>query len=517
MVSFYNSFLFFFLIINSIYCSSHPKRKAGILMHISSLPSNYGIGTLGAEAYKFVDFLINAKQRIWEILPIGPTIFGDSPYQSLSTFAGNPYFIDLDFLIEEQLLTPGEVRGLFWGKDPTKIDYELMFKQRFEVLYKAFQRFRPLNEYYLFINMNKEWVEDYALFMALKRHFNYKSWVEWPEDVKLHKESELQKYRVKLQYEIRFYLFLEYKFQEQLRRLKEYAMYKHIQIIGDIPFYPPLDSADVWANQHLFQIDSKGNLLAKAGTPPDSFNSEGQIWGNPLYNWPKMKENNYQWWIKRIMVAHQRFSYVRIDHFIGLESYWSIPPNENDARNGKWIRGPGNEFIHYLHKMCPFVNFIAGDLGYLSDEVKDLLEYSRFPGSKILEYAFDSREPGDYFPHTYPENSVCYTGMHDHNTLVGWEKEISKEDRKLAEEYLGLQPGQDLVWPMIRAGLASVSKLFIAQMQDYLELDSDARMNRPGINDGNNWKWRCKKEQINNDLAWKLQELAQMYGRYDLY
>ena len=483
-------------------------------MHISSLPSNYGIGTLGDEAYRFVDFLVNAKQRIWEILPIGPTIFGDSPYQSMSTFAGNPYFIDLDYLIREKLLTEGEVKGLSWGDDPTKVDYGIMFRQRYEVLYKAFQRFRPLDKYYLFINMNREWVEDYALFMALKRHFDYKSWVEWPEDLKLHKESELKKYRVSLQYEIRFFLFLEFKFQEQLTRLKDYAFYKHVQIIGDVPFYPPLDSADVWANQKLFQIDTNGNLLAKAGAPPDSFNSQGQIWGNPLYNWEKMKENDYQWWVKRLLVASQRFSIVRIDHFIGLESYWSIPPNENDARNGRWIKGPDKDFIHVLHKVLPFVDFIAGDLGYLSPEVKQLLAYSKYPGIKVLQYAFDSNEPEDYFPHTYIRNSVCYTGMHDHNTLVGWEKNLSKEDRQLAEDYLGLEPGDDLVWPMIRAGLSSVSKIFIAQMQDYLELDSDARMNRPGITDGNNWRWRCKKELINNDLAWKLQELSEMYGRY---
>ena len=389
-----------------------------------------------------------------------------------------------------------------------------MFKQRTEVLYKAFQRFRPRDDYYLFINTNKEWVEDYALFMALKRHFDYKPWVEWPEDLKLHKENELKKYRVSLQYEVRFFLFLEYKFQEQLRRLKDYAFYKHVQIIGDVPFYPPLDSADVWANQKLFQIDENGNLLAKAGAPPDSFNSEGQVWGNPLYNWEKMKENDYQWWVKRLFVASQRFTLVRIDHFIGLESYWSVPPNENDARNGRWIKGPDRDFIHVLHKKLPFVDFIAGDLGYLSPEVKELLEYSKYPGTKLLQYAFESKEPGNYFPHTYTRNSVCYTGMHDHNTLVGWEKELSKEDRKLAEEYLGVEPGADLVWPMLRAGLSSVSKIFIAQMQDYLELDSDCRMNRPGINDGNNWRWRCTKEQINNDLAWKLQELSDLYGRY---
>ena len=485
-------------------------------MHISSLPSNYGIGTLGEEAYRFVDFLEKAKQGVWEILPIGPTIYGDSPYQSFSTFAGNPYFIDLDFLIKDKLLTQDEVKGLSWGNNPTQVDYALQFNQRFGVLYKAFQRFQAQNDYLLFISMNKDWIEDYALFMALKKHFNYKPWAEWPTELKLHEEGELRKYRIKLQEDIRFYLFLEFKFEEQLKRLKEYAISKHVQIIGDIPFYPPLDSADVWANQDLFQIDENGNLLAKAGAPPDSFNSEGQIWGNPLFNWEKMKKNDYQWWVKRLTVASQRFSIIRINHFIGLESYWSIPPNENDARNGKWIKGPDKEFIDVLYKLVPFADFIAGDLGHLSPEVNDLLEYSRFPGTKILQYAFDSREPENYYPHTYVPNSVCYTGMHDHNTLVGWEKEIKKEDRKLAEEYLGLKPGDDLVWPMIRAGLASVSKIFIAQMQDYLELDKDARMNRPGINDGNNWKWRCPKEKINDDLALKLQELSDLYGRYDL-
>ena len=505
-----------YLLLFSFSICLHSKRKAGILMHISSLPSNYGIGTLGAEAYRFVDFLQNAKQRIWEILPIGTTIYGDSPYQSFSTFAGNPYFIDLDLLIEEKLLKEEEVKSLSWGDDPTKVDYALMYKQRYKVLYKAFQRFKAKNDYILFITMNKEWIEDYALFMALKKHFNYKPWIEWPQDLKLHKEMALRPYRLSLQEDIRFYLFLEYKFQEQLRLLKDYASCKNIQIIGDVPFYPPLDSADVWANQDLFQIDEEGNLLAKAGAPPDSFNEKGQIWGNPLFNWEKMKKNDYKWWVKRISVASQRFSIVRIDHFIGLESYWSIPPNENDARNGRWIKGPDRDFIHVFHKLLPFVDFIAGDLGYLSPEVKELLEYSKYPGTKILQYAFDSKEPGNYFPHTYIPNSVCYTGMHDHNTLVGWEKEISEKDRKLAEEYLGLKPGDDLVWPMIRAGLASVSKIFIAQMQDYLELDSDARMNRPGINDGNNWRWRCTKEMISDDLALKLQKLSELYGRYDL-
>ena len=507
--------IFIFLI--SLCSTRDMERKAGVLMHISSLPSNYGIGTLGAEAYHFVDFLVNAKQKVWEILPIGPTVFGDSPYQSFSTFAGNPYFIDLDALIQEGLLTEGEVRGLYWGdKDPTTIDYSLLFKQRFEVLYKAYQRFKPMNEFYLFINMNRDWVEDYALFMALKKHFNYKPWTEWPEGLKLHREEDLKPYRISLQYEIRLFLFMEYKFQEQLKKLRDHAYFKRVQIIGDVPFYPPLDSADVWANQDLFQIDKDGNLLAKAGAPPDSFNSEGQIWGNPLYNWEKMKETGYKWWLKRLLVASQRFSMVRIDHFIGLESYWSIPPDETDARNGKWIKGPDKDFIDVIHKNLGYVEFIAGDLGYLSPEVKDLLEYSKFTGSKVLQYAFDSRERENYLPHTYSPNTVCYTGMHDHNTLAGWQKELPYEDRKRAEEYLGLNRGEDLVWPMIRAGLASVSKIFIAQMQDYLHLEEGARMNRPGTSGGNNWKWRVKREQINNDLAWSMQEMSELYGRYEL-
>ena len=377
--------IIFFIILLAFSLCKDMERKAGVLMHISSLPSNYGIGNLGAEAYHFVDFLVNAKQRVWEILPIGPTLFGDSPYQSFSTFAGNPYFIDLDALIQEGLLTYEEVHGIDWGdKDPTKIDYATLFKYRFDILYKAYQRFKPMNDFYLFINMNKDWVEDYALFMALKKHFNYKPWTEWPEGLKLHKESELKSYRLKLQYEIRLYLFIEYKFQQQLKKLRDHAFFKRVTIIGEIPFYPPLDSADVWANQDLFQIDKNGNLLAKAGAPPDSFNSEGQIWGNPLYNWKKMKETNYKWWMKRLLVASQRFGMVRIDHFIGLESYWSIPPEETDARNGKWIKGPGQDFIDEIHKFLGFVEFIAGDLGYLSTEVKDLLEYSRFTGYVIL-------------------------------------------------------------------------------------------------------------------------------------
>ena len=349
----------------------------------------------------------------------------------------------------------------------------------------------------------------------MKKHFNYKPWTEWPEGLRMHKEEELKPYRIRLQYEIRLFLFLEFKFQEQLKRLKDHAFFKHVQIVGEVPFYPPLDSADVWANQDLFQIDSKGNLLAKAGAPPDAFNSEGQIWGNPLYNWKKMKETGYKWWIKRLLVASQRFAYVRIDHFIGLESYWSIPPDETDARNGKWIKGPDKDFIDVLHKHLGYVEFIAGDLGYLSPEVKQLLDYSHFTGSKVLQYAFDSRERENYLPHTYSPDSVCYTGMHDHNTLDGWQKELSYEDRQKAEEYLGLNKGEDLVWPMIRLGLSSVSKIFIAQMQDYLHLDENSRMNKPGTRSNTNWKWRVKREQINNDLAWSMQEMSELYGRYE--
>jgi 4-alpha-glucanotransferase len=484
-------------------------------MHITSLPSNYGIGTLGLEAYRFADFLVKAKQKNWQMLPLGPTGYGDSPYQSTSSYAGNPYMIDLDTLIAEKLLTKEEVTSVNWGKDETKVDFGNMFKKRYPVLEKAFKRFKPNTDYDFFVKENKDWLEDYALFMSLKEHFGYGQWTEWPEDIKLRKKSTLEKCRKDLAKKINFHKFIQFKFYEQFNKLKNYCHKMGLKLIGDVPIYVPLDSSDVWANPSIFQLDKKLTPLAVAGVPPDAFTTDGQLWGNPLYDWDKMAKDDFKWFVNRLRATGKLFDVIRIDHFRGLESYWSVPFGDKTAKNGHWVKGPDMGLIKAIHKYLPNLEFIAEDLGYLTPEVLALREGSGFPGMKVLEFAFDTREKSDYLPHTYSKNTVCYAGTHDNEVLVQWEKDIPPEDRSLAERYLGLPGGADLRYPILRAGMASVSYLFVAQLQDYLGLGGESRMNRPGIMDGKNWLWRAKHDQINDKLAEDIAYLTQLYARCD--
>jgi 4-alpha-glucanotransferase len=488
-------------------------RSAGVLMHITSLPSNYGIGTLGEEAYKFADFLVKAKQKNWQMLPLGPTGYGDSPYQSTSSYAGNPYMIDLDVLIKEKLLLENEVKTVFWGNDETKVDFGNMFSKRYAVLEKAFKRFKPNAAYNKFVEKNKNWLDDFALFMSVKEKFGFGQWTEWPEDIKLRKPTALEKYKKELANKINFHKFIQYKFYEQFDKLKEYCHKKNLKLIGDVPIYVPLDSSDVWANPSIFQLDSKLTPLAVAGVPPDAFTADGQLWGNPLYDWEKMAKDNYKWFINRLRATGNLFDVIRIDHFRGLESYWSVPYGDTTARNGKWVKGPDMGLIKAIHKELPDVEFIAEDLGYLTPEVLALREGSGFPGMKVLEFAFDTREKSDYLPHTYVPNTVCYAGTHDNEVLVKWQRDIPQEDRDLAESYLGLPRDADLRYPILRAGMGSVSYLFVAQLQDYLGLGGESRMNRPGIMDGKNWLWRATHEQINDKLAKEIAYLTTLYAR----
>ena len=491
------------------------ERSAGVLMHITSLPSNYGIGTLGLEAYRFADFLVKAKQKNWQMLPLGPTGYGDSPYQSTSSYAGNPYMIDLDTLIAEKLLTKEEVTSVNWGKDETKVDFGNMFKKRYPVLEKAFKRFKPNTDYDFFVKENKDWLEDYALFMSLKEHFGYGQWTEWPEDIKLRKPATLEKCRKDLAKKINFHKFIQFKFYEQFNKLKNYCHKMGLKLIGDVPIYVPLDSSDVWANPSIFQLDKKLTPLAVAGVPPDAFTADGQLWGNPLYDWDKMAKDDFKWFVNRLRATGKLFDVIRIDHFRGLESYWSVPFGDKTAKNGHWVKGPDMGLIKAIHKYLPNLEFIAEDLGYLTPEVLALREGSGFPGMKVLEFAFDTREKSDYLPHTYNKNTVCYAGTHDNEVLVQWEKDIPPEDRSLAERYLGLPGGADLRYPILRAGMASVSYLFVAQLQDYLGLGGESRMNRPGIMDGKNWLWRAKHDQINDKLAEDIAYLTHLYARCD--
>ena len=488
-------------------------RKSGILMHITSLPNPYGIGSVGKCAYEFVDFLSEAGQSYWQILPLSPTGYGDSPYQSFSTFAGNHYLIDLDMLIEEGLLKQKEVDAVCWSKDESRIDYGCLYDNRGKLLHLAYERFTPDETFNKFIVENADWLEDYALFMTLKEKFHGRDWQSWSVSLMMRIPGIIESYRRELDHSIRFHYFLQYKFFQQWNDLRSYAKQKGIRIIGDVPIYVPLDSADVWSNPQLFQLDGNGRPKAVAGCPPDSFTADGQLWGNPLYDWDKMKETNYAWWIRRLTAASRMYDVVRLDHFRGFESYWAVPAGDKTAAGGSWKQGPGSDFIHAIKKALPELDFIAEDLGFVTPEVRQLQEESGYPGMKVLQFAFDSRESSDYLPHTYPVNSVCYSGTHDNMTMVQWFQEAAPEDIALAKAYLGLNEEEGLVRGVIRGCMGSVSKLCVIQMQDYLELGASARMNFPGTLSANNWTWRARSGFMTEELTKRIFETTRRYGR----
>ena len=491
------------------------KRSSGILMPISSLPSPHGIGTLGAEARKFVDFLADAGQSWWQILPVSPTSYGDSPYQSFSAYAGNPYFIDLDLLCEDGLLTPEEVNAVNWGTDPTKVDYSAIYNGRFPLLRLAMTRGweRDADKVKAFSDKNVAWLPDYALFMALKRHFGMLSWTDWPdEDIRLRRPEAVEHYQKELDEDIRLFTYIQYLFFRQWEALRAYAHKKGIGIIGDLPIYVAMDSADVWADPRAFQLDERNVPAEVAGVPPDYFTADGQLWGNPLYDWDAMKADGYSWWVRRIAGASRLYDILRIDHFRGLESYWAVPYGETTAKIGRWVKGPGMDLIGVLTEKFPNIQFIAEDLGYLTPEVRQLLADSGLPGMKILQFAFDSREAANYLPHTYPRHCVCYAGTHDNSTLMGWKNDAAPDDIATAREYLGLNEEEGFHWGILRGGQSSVADLFVAQMQDYLGLGSEARMNTPGIL-GGNWQWRMLPGQITEDLTKRIARMTSLYGR----
>lgn len=491
------------------------KRSSGILMPISSLPSPHGIGTLGAEARKFVDFLAAARQSWWQILPVGPTSYGDSPYQSFSAYAGNPYFVDLDLLCKDGLLTPDEVSAVSWGDDPARVDYSAIYNGRFPLLHLAMERGweRDADKVKSFSEENASWLPDYALFMALKRHFGMKSWTDWPdEDIRLRRPEAVAHYQKALADDIRLFTYIQYLFFRQWEDLRSYAHEKGIGIIGDLPIYVAMDSADVWADPRAFQLDERNVPAEVAGVPPDYFTADGQLWGNPLYDWDAMKADGYTWWIRRIAGASRLYDILRIDHFRGLESYWAVPRGETTAKIGRWVKGPGMDLIGVLTEKFPNIQFIAEDLGYLTTEVRQLLADSGLPGMKVLQFAFDSREAANYLPHTYPRHCVCYAGTHDNSTLMGWKDEAAPADIAMAREYLGLHDGEGFNWGVLRGGQSSVADLFIAQMQDYLGLGSEARMNTPGIL-GSNWQWRMLPGQITEELTARIARMTSLYGR----
>ena len=489
------------------------KRASGIIMHISSLPSPYGIGTMGREAYKFVDFLHAAHQKYWQVLPIGPADEGGSPYSSCSAFAGNPYFIDLDTLIDEGLLTKATVELVSWGSDPNKVDFEIMRACRLQMLKQAYYKFKEHipTDYYAFLEENKDWLPDYALYMSIKDAFGGKAWQDWG-DARYYENPIVETYRARLRSDIDFYCFVQYKFYEQWTKLKSYANGKGIGIIGDIPIYVTMDSVDVWSRPELFKLDEGRKPKEVAGVPPDYFSADGQLWGNPLYDWDAMEKDGFAWWLKRIRACAKLCDMIRIDHFRGLASYWSVPFGNETARDGKWNDGPGKKFIDAV-RTVQGIDLIAEDLGVLTPDVFELLDYSGFPGMKILQFAFDASHESVYLPHRYEKNCICYTGTHDNATLAQWLDETDSATREKAVKYLGLNREEGYVRGVIRGGMSSVAVLFMAQMQDWLELGAEARMNMPGTVGDMNWSWRIDKSLITDELAREIKGMTELYGR----
>ena len=489
-------------------------RGSGILLHISSLPSPHGIGTLGKAAYDFADFLHAAGQRYWQLLPLGPTSYGDSPYQSFSTFAGNPYFIDLDLLAEEGLLDKEDLAAADWGNDPRYVDYGKIYEVRFDVLRRAFLRGRERDrEAVERFQAENPWLKNYALYMAVKAHFGMKSWLEWPDEaIRVRAPEAVARYEKELAEDVAFYTYLQYLFFKQWGELREYIHSLGIRIIGDLPIYVAMDSADVWAEPEFFQL-GEGNIPTEvSGVPPDYFSADGQLWGNPLYDYDRMRQDGFGWWIRRVEGASRLFDVIRIDHFRGLESYWAVPYGAETAREGRWRKGPGMDLVGVLTQWFHGLDIIAEDLGFLTPEVHQLLRDSGLPGMKVLEFAFDAREPSNYLPHTYERNCVCYVGTHDNETVMQWREQADRADVTFARKYLGLNEAEGFHWGMIRGGMSSVADTFVAQMQDYLGLGAEGRMNTPGTL-GNNWRWRLLPGEASPALARKIRRYAHMYGR----
>lgn len=494
-------------------------REAGILLPIASLPGPCGIGCFSKHAYAFIDWLREAGQSYWQILPLGPTSFGDSPYQSFSTFAGNPYFIDLDELIKEGVLTREECAAADFGNDETDIDYEKLYFQRYPLLRLAYQRsdISKNPDYQRFVAENSWWLSDYALFMAVKERFDGAPWTEWAEDIRLRWEPALDWYRRELYFEIEFQQYMQFKFSQQWTALRDYAHSKGIRIIGDTPIYVAMDSADAWAHPELFQLDEKNVPTAVAGCPPDGFSATGQLWGNPLYRWDYHRETGYDWWMSRLWYCFQIYDVMRIDHFRGFDEYYSIPYGETTAVSGHWEKGPGLDFFRTMEQRLGRHEVIAEDLGYVTDSVRQLVRDSGFPGMKVLEFAFDSRDSGsanDYLPHNYIENCVVYTGTHDNETVAGWLTSITTEELQMVRDYLcdHYTPDQEMYRPFTALALGSTARICVIPLQDYLGYGNSCRINKPSTV-GTNWRWRVTTGELTDSLKAEILAAAKRYGR----
>ncbi len=506
------------------------ERKCGVLMPVSSLSSRYGIGSLSKEAYEFVDFLAEAGQSYWQILPLGQTGYGDSPYQSFSTFAGNPYFIDLEELIEAGYITKEEADGVFFGDNAEYIDYEKIYYGRFPLLKKAYENSpfalepsgdwakaeydKDRQSFEKFIAEKADWLPDYALYSAIKNANDGKSYIEWPKELRLREQEAMEEAKEELADEIRFYEFQQYLFAGQWKALKDYANKKGIKIIGDIPIYVAFDSADTWSHPELFEFDEDGYPIVVAGCPPDAFSATGQLWGNPIYRWDYHKSTGYAWWISRMANCFAMYDVIRIDHFRGFDEYYAIPYGDPTAEFGKWQKGPGYDLFEAIQKALGERQIIAEDLGFITQSVRDLVNRTGYPNMKVLQFAFNAYDPGrgDYLPHNYPTNCVVYTGTHDNETMRGWYNHVSEQDRIYSGEYAGVTSEETAAWSFIRLAFESVADTCIIPMQDYLNRGDEARINEPSTL-GNNWKWRMLPGAYDKELAARMKRLAQISGR----
>ncbi len=504
------------------------ERKCGVLLPVTSLPSAYGIGSFSKEAYEFVDFLAEAGQTYWQILPLGQTGYGDSPYQSFSTFAGNPYFIDPEKLIAAGYITKEEADAGDFGDNDRYIDYDKVYAARYPLLRKAYHNspfaLEPLpvwrggaydadrEAFAAFLWENGEWLSDYALYCAVKDHFGSVSFMEWDEDIRLRKPEAMERYTGELADEIRFYEFLQFLFVRHWKELKNYANGKGIKIIGDIPIYVAFDSADTWSHPELFCLDEKGFPTKVAGCPPDGFSATGQLWGNPIYRWDYHKKTGYEWWIRRIEYCFRLYDVLRIDHFRGFDEYYAIPYGHTTAELGRWEKGPGYDLFVKIREALGERKIIAEDLGYMTESVSELVKKTGYPGMKVLQFAFDSREESDYLPHNYQRNCVVYTGTHDNETVKGWYENVNETDRLFAKRYIGITDERNVSWDFIRAAFVSVADTAIIPMQDYLKLGDEARINTPSTL-GGNWEWRMDRGSLTEELAGQMHILAKTYGR----
>ncbi|MBD2095206.1 4-alpha-glucanotransferase [Trichocoleus sp. FACHB-591] len=493
-------------------------RASGILLHPTSLPGRYGIGDLGLEAYQFIDFLARSEQRLWQILPLGPTGYGNSPYMSFSTMAGNPLLISPDILRDNGFLSEDDLRDAP-GFAIDKIDFEQVIAWKMPLLRQACENFKqkasPIQrtEFEGFCRGKATWLEDYSLFMALLEDQEGGSWVEWPEELRLRKPEALDLWRDKLADQIFFQKFLQFEFFRQWRELKTYSNAQNIRIIGDIPIYVAHNSSDVWANPEVFQLNSEtGQPLEVAGVPPDYFSETGQLWGNPLYNWSYLESTNFTWWVERVREILAHVDMIRIDHFRGLEAYWSVPAGEETAINGQWVKAPGYKLFEVIRQQLGSLPIIAEDLGDIDQAVLDLRDHFGFPGMKILHFAFGSDAKNSYLPFNVDANSVIYTGTHDNNTTLGWYQQAPDYERDRLHQYLACTGPYGIVWDLIRLAMSSVANQAIIPIQDVFSLGSDARMNAPGTSE-NNWAWRFRAEAMTQDYSNRLKEMVYIYGR----